>query len=683
MPNRKHRTSIGGIAVALGLTAMPLAAQEVEGAADLMTAYPELLGIEDRSCLGPLADFEARQGDGTLGAVLEGEATAADFPDADEDVVRCLQAAERAVATADEPDTTAPAPPDAPEDAAEDTAEVTADEEAQVEAAGEAEATAEAPDPADVPTTEATEAPPDQEPAPEAMADVAPDEPQTDGAEETAPAEIEAQVAEEPASGEVEAAAQPDAEAEAGTGSAEATVQADAEAAAAQADQDGGEEALGEALQAEQAADAEKEEAAATDPAPLDGAATTEAEPVPDEATPETAEAASDDTTPETAETTPDDATQQAVEAEVAEEAVQEDTEAATEAANHPVAVEAAEAADAAEAEDVETVVVTEESARTSAEEFEQPATEEPAAQEEDDDDIRFGQVAAGVLGGLILSEVLGATEEVVANTGDRIVVERGDGDYYVLKDENALLRQPGTEVVTQRFSDGSVRETVTRQDGTRVVTIRAPNGQAVRRERILPDGQRIVLFDDTERVEPVNFDELPQAAPEYVQFSEDMDTEALRRALALEETASADRRYSLRQVRDIRAVRNLVPTLQLETITFETGSAAIRPSEAKELAQIGRAMRRMIDANPYEVFLIEGHTDAVGSAAYNLALSDRRAESVALALTEYFDVPPESMVVQGYGESNLRVPTAGPEQANRRAAVRRITPLLHSARRP
>jgi len=191
------------------------------------------------------------------------------------------------------------------------------------------------------------------------------------------------------------------------------------------------------------------------------------------------------------------------------------------------------------------------------------------------------------------------------------------------------------------------------------------------------------VLFDDTERVEPVNFDELPQAAPEYVQFSEDMDTEALRRALALEETASADRRYSLRQVRDIRAVRNLVPTLQLETITFETGSAAIRPSEAKELAQIGRAMRRMIDANPYEVFLIEGHTDAVGSAAYNLALSDRRAESVALALTEYFDVPPESMVVQGYGESNLRVPTAGPEQANRRAAVRRITPLLHSARRP
>ena len=90
--------------------------------------------------------------------------------------------------------------------------------------------------------------------------------------------------------------------------------------------------------------------------------------------------------------------------------------------------------------------------------------------------------------------------------------------------------------------------------------------------------------------------------------------------------------------------------------------------------------MRRMIDENPSEVFLIEGHTDAVGPAAYNLALSDRRAESVALALTEYFDVPPENMVVQGYGESNLRVPTSEAEQRNRRAAVRRITPLLSSA---
>ena len=79
--------------------------------------------------------------------------------------------------------------------------------------------------------------------------------------------------------------------------------------------------------------------------------------------------------------------------------------------------------------------------------------------------------------------------------------------------------------------------------------------------------------------------------------------------------------------------------------------------------------------------FLIEGHTDATGKAAMNLALSDRRAESVALALTEYFDIPPENMVIQGYGESELRIDTQKDEVRNRRVAVRIITPLLRKAK--
>ena len=90
--------------------------------------------------------------------------------------------------------------------------------------------------------------------------------------------------------------------------------------------------------------------------------------------------------------------------------------------------------------------------------------------------------------------------------------------------------------------------------------------------------------------------------------------------------------------------------------------------------------MSRIIEERPGEVFLIEGHTDAVGAATYNLALSDRRAETVALALTEYFDVPPENMITQGYGEAYLKIRTLEDERANRRAAVRRITPLLRQS---
>jgi outer membrane protein OmpA-like peptidoglycan-associated protein len=90
--------------------------------------------------------------------------------------------------------------------------------------------------------------------------------------------------------------------------------------------------------------------------------------------------------------------------------------------------------------------------------------------------------------------------------------------------------------------------------------------------------------------------------------------------------------------------------------------------------------MAELIEENPGEVFLIEGHTDAVGSAAYNLTLSDRRAESVALALSELFDVPAANMVLQGYGETDLRVQTLDAERANRRVVVRRVTPLLQTA---
>jgi outer membrane protein OmpA-like peptidoglycan-associated protein len=77
-------------------------------------------------------------------------------------------------------------------------------------------------------------------------------------------------------------------------------------------------------------------------------------------------------------------------------------------------------------------------------------------------------------------------------------------------------------------------------------------------------------------------------------------------------------------------------------------------------------------------VFLIEGHTDATGPDDENLSLSDRRAETVAVALSEQFQVPAENLTTQGYGEQYLKVATDGPERQNRRVTARRITPLLN-----
>ena len=178
----------------------------------------------------------------------------------------------------------------------------------------------------------------------------------------------------------------------------------------------------------------------------------------------------------------------------------------------------------------------------------------------------------------------------------------------------------------------------------------------------------------NTSSVEPVVISQLPPAA-RPVQLSGNATEEALRDALAQE--VAVNRSFTLGQIRNIPEVRSLVAPIDIDAITFNTGSAAISPDQAQQLATLGKVISDYVRTNPREMFLIEGHTDTVGSAAMNLALSDRRAESVALARSQYFRVPPENLVVQGSGERFLKVGAEGDVRENRRASVRRITDLL------
>ncbi len=110
---------------------------------------------------------------------------------------------------------------------------------------------------------------------------------------------------------------------------------------------------------------------------------------------------------------------------------------------------------------------------------------------------------------------------------------------------------------------------------------------------------------------------------------------------------------------------------IDLDTIHFATGSADVSMNEAASMKRIADAMKKIIDKNPGETFLIEGHTDAVGADQANLVLSDRRAESVAITLSELYNIPPENLVTQGYGERFLKVQTSGPSAENRRVTIR------------
>ena len=356
-------------------------------------------------------------------------------------------------------------------------------------------------------------------------------------------------------------------------------------------------------------------------------------------------------------------------------------TEAATAAAIDPTTPPADQPVP--ETATVTTETVTEADTRSAAEEFAAAPVEVAPGKKSGLSNLeKAGLVALGALaiGTIIRGSQNGGHEEagqkqVVQNTGDRVVIRQPDGSYQIYKDDNALLREPGSKVTTQTFQDGSTRTIVARADGSQIATIRDASGRVLQRIAYDTKGRGTVLIDDLKPEEPIVISQLPKPRPQKIDVA-DPDA-AMRAALLAAQVDEYGAKFSLRQIRTIPEVRHLAPTLDVKEITFTSGSAALDVDQAKSLNGMGKFIGDLIRANPGEVFLIEGHTDAVGSAASNLTLSDRRAETVAKALTEYFGVPPENMIVQGYGESELLIPTAGDERANRRVSVRIITPLL------
>lgn len=295
-----------------------------------------------------------------------------------------------------------------------------------------------------------------------------------------------------------------------------------------------------------------------------------------------------------------------------------------------------------------------------------------------------LGAAAVGAIVGAIIPALGG---RVVEDQGDRLIVER-DGEYFVRRDESSLLRDSDAEVRVERLRGGLTQETVTRRNGVQVITIRDEGGFVLYRSRIRRDGQEVVLIDNRGFNDPgdIFVGELP---PLQLQIPQERYIVPAQRAsynlifdtFAAPPVMEVEQTYTLRQVRENERVRDLVRRVDLDSITFETGQATVRQSQVPLLEDIARAAQALIDRDPTTLLLVEGHTDAIGSEISNLALSDRRAETVASILVAYFDVPPENLIVQGYGESFLKVPTQAAEEQNRRVTIRNISPLLGSVK--
>lgn len=301
-------------------------------------------------------------------------------------------------------------------------------------------------------------------------------------------------------------------------------------------------------------------------------------------------------------------------------------------------------------------------------------------AERERERDIRRARLEGaglGAIAGLVVGAIISDRQEVVATSPERVVVvDRSTNVYQVWRDDDAILRRPGVREETTVYPDGSVKTVLIDPNGTRIETIRNATGRVLKRERIV-DNRRVVIVDDLRPIRQVNTQQLPAPRIPRVFVPRNVDP-VLGAQLIRTASTQVDRAFSLGQIRNIWEVRRLVPVLDTDPVLFATGSSALGAQQANALSGLASVMLELLRTNPGETFLVEGHTDAVGSAAFNLALSDRRAESVAQALVDYFGIPPENLVFQGYGESLLAVPTQNDEPRNRRVEIRRITPLLH-----
>ncbi len=276
--------------------------------------------------------------------------------------------------------------------------------------------------------------------------------------------------------------------------------------------------------------------------------------------------------------------------------------------------------------------------------------------------------------------EHAGPNGQVVIEEPDHRQIIRQGGQAFVRHDENERLFEFG-QGRRERRGDGNYA-IIDRPDGDEIITVTDDEGRLIRRFRRERDGREFVIIDNRRpRDEPI-FLNLPVPIIGIPQDQYIVDTAVapepfIYQTLEAPPLFPIERPYSLDEIRYNVALRDRMRRIDVDTITFDLGSWEVTPDQIGRLQLVAQAMQDIIARNPNEVFLIEGHTDAVGNDVDNLSLSDRRAETVASVLTESFQIPPENLTTQGYGSQFLKIQTPDANRQNRRVTVRRITPLL------
>jgi outer membrane protein OmpA-like peptidoglycan-associated protein len=126
-------------------------------------------------------------------------------------------------------------------------------------------------------------------------------------------------------------------------------------------------------------------------------------------------------------------------------------------------------------------------------------------------------------------------------------------------------------------------------------------------------------------------------------------------------------RSLSLGEREEIASIASTKPNIDLE-INFDFNSAEISKTSMPAAQELGKAL-----SNPSlrgSTFVVAGHTDGIGSDAFNQDLSERRADTIKNFLIQKYGINGSDLVTVGYGKTKLKDAQDPADPINRRVQV-------------
>ena len=188
-------------------------------------------------------------------------------------------------------------------------------------------------------------------------------------------------------------------------------------------------------------------------------------------------------------------------------------------------------------------------------------------------------------------------------------------------------------------------------------------------KEQTTPLVNKVNELDDLTAQNTKEIKAVDQRAQAGIQQADATATAADQKAQAASQTATQAQTQANALQTAVANINNF-HVVNEASVQFATSRSNLTKDARAQLDQLAANAPNVKDY----IFVIQGHTDSVGSKSYNYALSDRRADTVVRYLAVNHDIPVFKIYVIGLGEHK---PVGSNKTSSGRAKNRRADVLL------